>query len=189
VQDIPEGRRPVRLGGTFRGRQVDPVPEYADFTSRLRDVLENLGTLEVEGGAGSRPALLTPDGRRFVFAQTLAQMHAAVSRIDGEVLSDPADSSPLEGQLRLFSVHVWEAVETAPATRNTADHLLRRHGRIAGAEKDHCESNPQGRRRGGFRRGFPQTATASHGIGMLTSAAVRPSEDAPPRNFLRDPFQ
>ncbi|MBJ2122306.1 hypothetical protein I6N91_15085 [Arthrobacter sp. MSA 4-2] len=62
---------------------------------------------------------MAPDGRRFVFAQTLAQTHAAVSRIDGEVLADPADSSPLEGQLRLFSVHVWEALATAPGDAGT----------------------------------------------------------------------
>ncbi|CAA9264808.1 MAG: hypothetical protein AVDCRST_MAG83-3199 [uncultured Arthrobacter sp.] len=95
------------------------MTEYADFASRLRDVLVGIATLEVDGGADSRPALLSPDGRRFVFAQTLAQMHAAVSRIDGEVLSDPADSSPLEGQLRLFSVHIWEALETAAGDAGT----------------------------------------------------------------------
>jgi acyl transferase domain-containing protein len=95
------------------------VTEYADFAVRLRDVLEGTGMLEVDGGARSRPALLSPDGRRFVFAQTLAQMHAAVSRIDGEVLSSPADSSPLEGQLRLFSVHVWEALEAAAGDAGT----------------------------------------------------------------------
>ncbi|RJT95240.1 hypothetical protein D6T65_16745 [Arthrobacter frigidicola] len=95
------------------------MTEYADFASRLRDVLVGIGTLEVDSGADSRPALLSPVGRRFVFAQTLAQMHAAVSRIDGEVLSDAADSSPLEGQLRLFSVHVMEALDTAAGDATT----------------------------------------------------------------------
>ncbi len=95
------------------------MPEYADFAARLRDVLVAYGELEVDGGAGSHPVLLSPDGRRFVFAQTLAQMYRAISRIDGEVLSDPADPSPLEGQLRLFSVHVMEALDTAPSGAGT----------------------------------------------------------------------
>ncbi|MHA7264449.1 hypothetical protein ACX80W_14720 [Arthrobacter sp. TMN-37] len=48
-----------------------------------------------------------------MLVRTHAEVHAAVSRGDGGVLSDPADPSSLEGQLRLFSVHVEEAADTS----------------------------------------------------------------------------
>ncbi|OUM39955.1 hypothetical protein [Arthrobacter sedimenti] len=95
--------------------------DYRNFVSDLRSVLASAGTLRVigEGGAAS-VSLRTDDDREYTFMGSLADIYTAVSRNDPEILSRASDKSVMEGQLRLFSVHVEEAIDTA----STDAHLL-----------------------------------------------------------------
>ncbi|WP_120522861.1 hypothetical protein [Arthrobacter celericrescens] len=89
--------------------------DYEEFLSRLRYVLSLDGTIESSGmGGGAQVTFVGLEGRRFEFIQSLGQIYSAVGRLDSEVLADPQDISDMQAQLRLFSVHVKEAVETAP---------------------------------------------------------------------------
>ncbi|NYD77221.1 hypothetical protein [Arthrobacter cupressi] len=90
------------------------MKDYARFISQLKYVLSNDGRVDVEGADGQATvAFTTRDGRRFDFRASLDEIYRLVELNDSEILSRAEDSSPLEAQLRLFSVHVWEAVETA----------------------------------------------------------------------------
>lgn len=104
--------------------------DYDYFVRALTAVLSPVGAIEVDGSNGqAKVAFVTPLGRRLTFLASLDELYAAVEQTDGEVLSQPDDPSPLEGKLRLFSVHVEEAIDIA---NDTAQNLeLRRYGVIA----------------------------------------------------------
>ena len=87
------------------------------FLAQLSAAAAHLGVISC--GGGGRTALVTlrtHDGRVFSFDEDLAGIRRAVELTDADGLwSDTADAPSLAGRLRLFSVHLYEAVETAPA--------------------------------------------------------------------------
>lgn len=109
---------------------ADVVRDYDLFVELLGNALSNDGFLEVPSTEGrANLTFVTGSGRRFTFRASLDEVFDAVEKLDGEILSDAEDCSPLLGQLRLFSVHVEEAVELAS---EDAVHLeLRSSGVVA----------------------------------------------------------
>lgn len=66
-----------------------------------------------EEGPAGRVWLLTPDGREFLFEASLAGILDGISVNDPEIMSHPDDETPFSGQLRLFAIHVQEAIDTS----------------------------------------------------------------------------
>jgi hypothetical protein len=108
----------VRLRAVLRLRswlrRVGGRRDYGDFIAQLKYVLSPDGRVEVKGEDGrATVAFVTQAGRRFDFRENVDEIYTLVERSDSEILSSPEDRSPLGAQLRLFSVHVGEAVATA----------------------------------------------------------------------------
>ena len=83
--------------------------DYEDFLTQLRYVVSLDGTIEADGtGGGARVTFVGFEGRRFEFIPSLSRIYSAVARLDSQVLADPQDTSDMQAQLRLFSVHVKE---------------------------------------------------------------------------------
>ena len=94
------------------------------FLQQLSAAVASMGLISSDGG-GSAVSLHAYDGRVFCFDTDLAGMRAAVERTDTSGLwPGTDDETPLTAKLRLFSVHLYEALETAPAD---AVHLSFRH--------------------------------------------------------------
>jgi hypothetical protein len=86
---------------------------HSEFISEMRAALVRVGTLRVsEEGPLGEVALLTGDGRNFTFEAPLAGIIEGVSVNDLEIMAHPDDETPLIGQLRLFAIHVEEAIDT-----------------------------------------------------------------------------
>ena len=110
-----------------RGTRAEPLPlvlsrcighaegmdNYSEFVSEMRAALVRLGTLRVsEDGPAGEVSLLTGDGREFTFEVPLAGIIERVSVNDLEIMAHPDNENPLIGQLRLFAIHVEEAIDT-----------------------------------------------------------------------------
>ncbi|MFB0834255.1 hypothetical protein ACX8Z9_14560 [Arthrobacter halodurans] len=99
--------------------------DYEKFVSDLRRMTSEDGDLESDGlDALSRVSIVGRDGRRLVFDAGLAKILEAVQRIDSSGLFDSPD-----GPLRLFSVHLMEALEMAPDGATRLE--LREYGVVA----------------------------------------------------------
>lgn len=99
--------------------------DYEKFVSDLRRITSEDGDLETDGlDALSRVSIVGRDGRRLVFDAGLAQILEAIQRIDSSGLSDSPD-----GPLRLFSVHLMEALKRAPDGATRLE--LREYGVVA----------------------------------------------------------
>lgn len=59
--------------------------------------------------------LRAADGREFSFKESLASIWDALTAYDSEIMSELDDETALSGQLRLFALHVREAVDTSVA--------------------------------------------------------------------------
>lgn len=91
------------------------LPDFDPFLEELSAVTAHLGQISAEGlGWSACVSLSTTSGRQFRFEGNLGDLHRAVERTDAKGLWSGEDSSSLEVKLRLFSVHLQEAVETAP---------------------------------------------------------------------------
>ena len=91
------------------------MPDYDRFLAALCAAAAHLGTIAAEGGGGSaRVRLRTCKGREFVFDEDLAGTYRAVEGISAEGLFSGEEIPPGAAKLRLFSVHLYEALETAP---------------------------------------------------------------------------
>jgi hypothetical protein len=94
--------------------QAGPMQNYPEFVRALRDALVWCGTLRVdEEVPAGRVWLDTADGREFSFKESLAGISDAVTAYDSDIMSDPDDGMPITGQLRLFAIHVREAIDTS----------------------------------------------------------------------------
>lgn len=77
--------------------------------------MSHLGQISAEGlGWSACVSLSTTSGRQFRFEGNLGDLHRAVERTDAEGLWPGEEASSLEVKLRLFSVHLQEAIATAP---------------------------------------------------------------------------
>lgn len=90
------------------------MQNYPEFVSALRAALIWCGTIRVdEEGPTGQVWLFTPDGREFSFKAPLAGILDGISVNDPEIMAHPDDETPLSGQLRLFAIHVQEAIDTS----------------------------------------------------------------------------
>lgn len=90
------------------------MQDYSEFVRAMRAALTWCGTLRIdEEGPAGQVWLLTLDGLEFSFTAPLAGIFDAVSAIDSEIMADPDDDTSISGQLRLFAIHVQEAVDTS----------------------------------------------------------------------------
>ncbi|WAP50778.1 hypothetical protein OL239_12260 [Arthrobacter sp. ATA002] len=106
------------------------MPDCARFLTQLSAAAAHLGVIESEGGGGAaRVSLRSNDGRLFSFDEDAAGIHRAVERIDAGGLWPGEDASSAAIKLRLFSVHLDEALETAPGDAHRLS--LRSYGVVA----------------------------------------------------------
>lgn len=99
--------------------------DYEKFVADLRRMTTEDGELETDGfNAFSRVSIVARDGRRFVFDADLEHVRRTVERTDADGSFGGAD-----GSLRLFSVHVMEALEMAPDGATRLE--LREYGVVA----------------------------------------------------------
>ena len=89
---------------------------YPEFVRAMQAALVWCGTLRVDEEAPTgRAWLQAAEGRQFSFKESLAGIWDALTTYDSEIMSEPDDETALSGQLRLFAVHVREAVDTSLA--------------------------------------------------------------------------
>ncbi len=100
--------------------------DYDHFLAELVAVTADIARISVEGQGGSARVIVhAMDGRQLPFEGTLADLYRAVENTDAEGLYPDEDASSVDTKLKLFSVHVLEALDTAPAgaTRLTFRHF------------------------------------------------------------------
>lgn len=91
------------------------MPSSLHFLDQLSSSMSHLGQISAEGlGWSACVSLSTTSGRQLRFEGNLGDLHRAVERTDAKGLWPGEDSSSLDVKLRLFSVHLDEALETAP---------------------------------------------------------------------------
>jgi hypothetical protein len=92
------------------------MQNYPEFVRAMQAALVLCGTLRVDKEATTgRAWLQAADGREFSFKESLAGIWDALTAYDSEIMSEPDDETALSGQLRLFAIHVREAVDTSVA--------------------------------------------------------------------------
>ena len=101
-----------RRPGTLIGLHM---PSSARFLNQLSSAMAPLGEISVEGaGWSARVVLSTTSGRHLRFEGNLGDLHRAVQKTNADGLWPGEDASSLDVKLRLFSVHLYEAIATAP---------------------------------------------------------------------------
>ncbi|TDK26375.1 hypothetical protein E2F48_04015 [Arthrobacter crusticola] len=89
--------------------------DYDHFIAALSDVTTDVARISVEGEGGSAQVIVqAPNGRKLPFDGTLDDVYTAVENTDAEGLYPGEDASSIDTKLKLFSVHIYEALETAP---------------------------------------------------------------------------
>lgn len=91
------------------------MPNYDDFAAQLSVVTEGLGEIMLHGEGESATVVMRVAGSRtLMFEGTLRDLYRAVEATDATGLYSDEEASSLTGRLKLFSVHLEEALETAP---------------------------------------------------------------------------
>ena len=104
--------------------------DHGQFLNKLNAVCSHLGQITAEGtGSASTVTLDTNDGRTFAFEGHLGDIYHAVDKTDASGLWPGEDATSIEVKLRLFSVHLYEAIETAPKGARTLE--LHSYGVVA----------------------------------------------------------
>ena len=106
------------------------MPDYDHFLAMLSAVCSHLGRMSAEGSGGTATVTVQAvDGREMVFAGNLSEVYEAVEKTDASGLWPGEDDTSIEVKLRLFSVHLHEAIETAPYDARSLS--LRSYGVVA----------------------------------------------------------
>lgn len=90
------------------------MQNYPELVQAMRAALAWSGTLRIsEEGPAGQVRLRTSDGREYAFDAPLAGILEGISANDPEIMAHPDDEIALSGQLRLFAIHVQEAIDTS----------------------------------------------------------------------------
>jgi hypothetical protein len=88
--------------------------DYDHFIAALSDVTTDIARIFVEGEGGSAQVIVQAmNGRQLPLDGTLDDVYTAVENTDADGLYSGKDVSSIDTKLKLFSVHIYEALETA----------------------------------------------------------------------------